>query len=239
MIAATSHLAVVAWLVALAAAVAPESPAPEERLARLRPAPPATMVPTPRVPSHAKAPVPLRKDLERGEALLAASGSFPILTARYDGLASFRAYAGVMLERGARFVVVRRREILAEIDIGSGAIREGAPRSAFSPRARDYTGEPGLARAVRIARARFGGDATVMMLVPRSLDAGLFGGIAHALERRGEAHASYRELEGRYERGADGRLRLRVESGTHRDGKRRALGLAFDLDAILDMGGDA
>ena len=53
-----------------AAALAPESPAPEERLARLRPAPPAAIVPTPRVPSQATAPVPLRKDLERGEARL-------------------------------------------------------------------------------------------------------------------------------------------------------------------------
>jgi hypothetical protein len=144
-----------------------------------------------------------------------------------------------MTERGARFVVVRRREILAEVDVESGAIREGAPRGAFSPRARDYSGEPGLARAERLALARFGGAAMVMMLVPRALDAGLFGGIALALERRGEAHARYRELEGRYELGADGGLRLRVESGTRTDGSHHALGLLFDLDAISGAGGDA
>jgi hypothetical protein len=228
-----------AWLVALAAALSPAAPAPEERLARVRPAPPARATPARPASSQASDAIPLQSDFERGEALLDAGGSFPILSARYDGLASFRAYAGAMVERGARFVVVRRREILAEIDIESGAIREGAPPRAFSPRARDYSDEPGLARAARRARARFGGDASVMMLVPRALDAGLFGGIAHALERRGEAHGSYRELEGRYERAADGELRLRVESGTHLDGTRRALGLLFDLDAITAARGDA
>jgi hypothetical protein len=238
MIGATSHLAVVGWLVGLAAALSPAAPLPEERFARLRPEPRAIAPPPPRVPSRATTSVPVRSDFERGEALIDTSGSFPILSARYDGLASFRAYAGAMVERGARFVVVRRREILAEIDIETGEIRAGVPRRAFSPRARDYSGEPGLARAARLARARFGGDAMVMMLVPRALDAGLFGGIAHALERRGEAHASYRELEGRYERGADGGLRLRVESGTHMDGTRRALGFLFDLDAIAGAGGD-
>jgi hypothetical protein len=239
MIGATSHLAVVGWLVALAAALSPAAPLPAERLARLRPAPSAIATPAPRVPDRASTSVPDRSDFERGEVLLDTSGSFPILSARYDGLMSFRAYAGAMVERGASFVVVRRREILAEIDVESGAIRAGAPRRAYSPRARDFSGEPGLARAARLARARFGSDAMVMMLVPRALDAGLFGGIAQALERRGEAHASYRELEGRYERGADGGLRLRVDSGTHMDGTRRALGLLFDLDAIAGAGGDA
>jgi hypothetical protein len=242
MMGATSHLAVVGWLAALAAALSPAVPLPElpeERLARLRPAPRAIATPPPRAPSRASASVPVRSDYERGETLLDASGSFPVLSARYDGLASFRTYSSAMVERGARFVVVRRREILAEIDIESCAIREGSPRSAFSPRARDYSGEPGLARAERLARARFGGDAKVMMLVPRALDAGLFGGIARAMEHRGDAHANYRELEGRYEHGADGVLRLHVESGTRRDGSQHAFGLVFDLDAITGPGRSA
>ena len=238
MIGATSHLAVIGWLIALSAALTFEDPAPEERHARLRPAP-QPAVTSPLAPARDSAPVPQRSDFERGEALLDASGSFPILSARYDGLPSFSAYTRAMVERGARFVVVRRREILAEIDIESGAIRAGVPASTFSPRARDYSGEPGLARSARLARARFGSDAVVMMLVPRAFDAGLFGGIARALSGRGETHSGYRELEGRYERGAEGGLRLRVETGTHMDGTRRTLGLLFDLDAIARAGGDA
>ena len=62
-----------------------------------------------------------------------------------------------------------------------------------------------------------------MMLVPRALDAGLFGGIARALEERGERHADYREIRGRYVRAVAGGVRLRVDAGLHRDGTRREI----------------
>jgi len=71
-----------------------------------------------------------------------------------------------------------------------------------------------------------------MMLVPRRLDAGLFGGIARALEARGRRPASYRQIRARYERGPRGGLRLRIETAVGRDGREESLRLLFDLDRL-------
>jgi hypothetical protein len=138
-----------------------------------------------------------------------------------------------MASLGARFVVVRRREIVATADLESGALHEAAVGSGFSPRARDYTGEPGLTALARAARERFGGGAVVMMLVPRPVDAGLFGGIARALSERGEHHDGFREILGRYERSPAGGVRLRIDAAVRRDGARLPLELLFDLGEIV------
>jgi hypothetical protein len=71
-----------------------------------------------------------------------------------------------------------------------------------------------------------------MMLVPRRIDAALFGGIARALEARGRAPEAYREILARYERGPGGRLRLRVEKAITRDGREEPLPLLFDLQSL-------
>jgi hypothetical protein len=81
------------------------------------------------------------------------------------------------------------------------------------------------------ARARFGPDAVVMMLVPRAIDAGLFGGIARVLADRGHPHAEFSEIRGRYERSGGG-VRLRLDAGIRADGSRVALDSVFDLDAL-------
>jgi hypothetical protein len=169
-------------------------------------------------------------DLVRGAELL-GSGDFPILSCSYEAFPSFAAYARAMASLGARFVIVRRREIVGGIDFESGEL--GGPRlgGGFSPRARDYTGEAGLADLARRARGQYGSGAVVMMLVPRALDAGLFGGISRMLAERGEDHGAYRELRGRYEQ-AGGGVRLRVDSGIRADGRRVEMNLLFDLGAI-------
>jgi hypothetical protein len=141
-----------------------------------------------------------------------------------------------MTALGARFAIVESRRVVGEIDLPSGEIREAALDRPFSPRARDYSDEPALAEPARRVRERFGASAEIMLLVPRSLDAGLFGGIARALEASGEAHDAYSEIEGRYERGSDGSLRFRLVSGTRIDGHRVALGAVFDLGAITRGG---
>jgi len=248
------HVAVIGWAVALlvlsvvrapsmdegaAAAMAPIRPLPEH--ARAVP-PPETTAPTSEVrpaeaesaPPRAAALTPVSTgDVTRGSELL-RDGDFPILSCSYESFASFREYARAMTELGARFVVVRRREILGSVDVATGAIRETALDTAFSPRARDYTGEPGLAPLARSARERFGPNAVVMMLVPRSLDAGLFGGIARRLAERGDRHDGYREIHGRYERGGGG-VRLRVDTGVRPDGTRVELGLLFDLGDLTRL----
>jgi hypothetical protein len=170
-------------------------------------------------------------DLASGGALLDGSGGFPVLSFGYDDFPSFRSYARAMTRLGARFVVVRQREIVGTVDLDSGAV--GAFRGgAFSPRARDYTGEPGLAPLARAARETHGDRSVVMMLVPRRLDAGLFGGLARVLAERGEPHARLREIRGRYERAAGGGIRLRLEEAVRRDGTRIPMEALFDLAQI-------
>jgi hypothetical protein len=71
-----------------------------------------------------------------------------------------------------------------------------------------------------------------MMLVPRELDAGLFGGIARALTERGESTDLYQELRGSYVSDSEGGVRLRVEEGIRLDGSRAPLALLFDLRQI-------
>lgn len=242
----------VLWLAGLAAwwgLRAPPPPDPPEQRARVRtvvaepPAEePAPAEPEPAPPAEPAAlpkpaePAPRRVAVAPADAALGArlldGGAFPALSARYDGLRTFRGYAAAMRALGARFVVVRHRAIVAEIDVQTGTIREAALAGRFSPRARDYSGEPALAGPARRARDRFGADAVVMLLVPHALDAALFGGIARALGERGEQPGDYREIAGRYERSAGDRLRFRVETGVRRDGRRVALPLVFDLDAL-------
>ena len=177
-----------------------------------------------------------RADLREGAQLLEAGGSFPALSSSYEDFPSFRDYAQAMTELGARFVVVSRRKVVAAIDLASGAFGDVSLDAAFSPRARDYTGEPALAGVARRVREHFGDGAVVMMRVPRDLDAGLFGGIARVLSERGERHDAYREIRGRYEQAPGGGVRLRVDTGVLRDGAEVMLDLLFDLGEIARAG---
>ena len=91
----------------------------------------------------------------------------------------------------------------------------------------------GLSLAVR---EKFGRGSRVKMLLPRDLDAGLFGGIALVLAARGEAPDAYSEIQGRYEPAADGKVWFRVETGTRSDGASVALPRLFDLSALAAGG---
>ena len=187
-------------------------------------------------PSPAPSAPPARRvgqaELAEGTALLDGAGEFPSLSCSYEDFASFRSYARAMVGLGARLVVVRDREIVSMIDLDTGAFDAASPGPGFSPRARDYTGEPGLAPLTRTARERFGGRAVVMMLVPRALDAGLFGGLAQLLSERGEPRERVREIRGRYQRGPGGGVRLRVEAAVRGDGSTVSMDALFDLGQI-------
>jgi hypothetical protein len=171
-------------------------------------------------------------DVARGGALLTGEAGFPALESRYEGYGSFRDYARAMQRLGARFVVVDRRRIVGTIDPWTLERGELGDPAGLSPRARDYAGEPELLRAGRLVRREHGARAEVMMLVPRRIDAGLFGGIARALEARGREPQSYRQIRAHYERGPRGSLRLRVETAVRRDGREDPLPLLFDLDGL-------
>lgn len=171
-----------------------------------------------------------RAELAEGTALLDGGGEFPALSCSYEDFEDFRGYARAMAALGARFVVVRDREIVGAVELDTGAFGAASLGPGFSPRARDYTGEPGLAPLARAARERFGARAVVMMLVPRALDAGLFGGLAQLLAEVGERRERVREIRGRYERAPGGGVRLRVEAAVRRDGS------AVGMDALFDLG---
>lgn len=229
-----SRLGVALWIGFALAQLEP-SPAPEtaaeveSRVAPLRPQPP------PPTQAHAAPPEPSPvgvHEIDAGMELLAAGGRFPVLTCGYDDFGSFARYAGAMRSLGARFVVVERRRIQAEIDLERGSMRPGPPGPGFSPRARDYSGEAALSGLARQARERFGPGAEVMMLVPRELDAGLFGGIARSLRERGESPDLYRELRGAYQADGRGGVLLLLEEGIRQDGSRAGLELLFDLGQI-------
>lgn len=246
------HAAVAAWSgVLLADSVRPmpeplaELPAEKLPLARVRPVlerpePPPAPEPEAEPPEEAAAraaePRPVGpSEVARGEALLDSGGSFPVLSFDYAAFPSFRSYARAMVRLGARFVVVHRREIVSSLDLETGAIGEFSGAARFSPRARDYTGEPELDALARAARERFGERAVVMMLVPRSLDAGLFGGLARALDERGQRRDALREIRGRYERAAGGGVHLRVDAALRRDGRRVPIETLFDLGQIAGV----
>jgi hypothetical protein len=237
---ALAHLAVALWL-ALGLAVAgvrhaPESPRAEAS-ARVHALPEAPAAPAASAAGEAVREVG-RAEISAGRALLAEAGRFPQLSASYEDL-GFAGYARAMTNLGARFAVVRGRQVVGEVALESGAVREWHADPRFSPRARDYTDEPAVAPLARTARQRFGRGAVVMMLVPRALDAGLFGGIARALAERGEGHEAYREIRGRYERAAAGGVRLRVLAALRPDGSSLPLDLVFDLGQIAATGRDA
>lgn len=232
----SSYAAVAIWSLALFSQAPPGSPPARRPTAAARVQPVAAKpprAPQPE-PSPARPAPPVRRvgqaALAAGTALLDGAGEFPALSCSYEDFAGFRGYARAMTALGARLVVVRDREIVGAIDLDTGAFGAASPGPGFSPRARDYTGEPGLAFLSRAARERFGDRAVVMMLVPRALDAGLFGGLAQLLAEHGEPRERVREIRGRYERGPGGGVQLRVEAAVRRDGS------AVSMDALFDLG---
>ncbi len=172
------------------------------------------------------------RDASRGGPLLDGAGAFPPVESSYSDFGSFLAYARAMEDLGARFVVVRSQRIVGRIDVASGQTGPVGVSARFSPRARDYSGEPALAEAARSARARYGPRAEVMMLVPRAMDAALFGAIARELEQRGSAPGEVRRIQARYRRGPSGGVALHVDAGQRRDGSTLPLGLIFDLSKL-------
>ena len=210
----------------------PEPPAPPPQKAAPEPVTEPPAEPTPAAPAPTRVG---RAELATGADLLDGAGDFPVLSCSYEDFRSFDAYARAMAGLGARFVVVRNREIVGGVNLETGSIGAAALGAAFSPRARDYTGEPGLASLASSARGRFGGGAVVMMLVPRAVDAGLFGAIAGILDGRGERPDAYREIRGRYERGPGGGVRLRIVAAVRRDGSELPMDLLFDLNEIARL----
>ncbi len=216
-----------------ALATAPAEPeATASAAARVRPRPPLPAASSPAEPIAVGA-----ADLAAGRALLDGDGAFPALHCSYDRFSSFLDYARAMEGLGARFVVVRDRRIVGAWDPRANTLGETPVDASFSPRARDYSDEPALRAVARAAGDRFGRGAEVMMVVPRALDAGLFGGIARALREAGERHGAFRELRGRYRPAPDGGVRIELVSGLRDDGSEVPFRALFDLRDIAGLDG--
>jgi hypothetical protein len=204
------------------------------RSARIEVAPLASDAPPPPSPA---APGPALRvgaaEVERGHAIL-AGGSFPVVIASYSDFASFRDYALAMEALGARLAVVDGQRIVGSVDLASGEVAGVPVSGAFSPRARDYADEPGLAAIEQAARERFGAGARVRLLVPRVIDARIFGGVAGALSRRGGDPDAFREVRARYLRGPAGGVEMQVDAAVRRDGTELPLDLHFDLGTAAD-----
>ena len=213
-------------------ATAPPEPLPPKPiLAEIEP----QRAPEPEVEKTGPEPVG-EAGLALGRELLASGGAFPALNATYEDFGSFREYARSMLALGAHFVVVRDNRIVGAADIETATLSEFELGAAYSPIPRDYSHEPALARVGRAVREHHGLGARVKMLLPRDLDAGLFGGIAEALAARGEDPGGYTEIQGRYEPAGNGGVWFRVESGTRADGSEVPLSRVLDLSALARGG---
>jgi hypothetical protein len=239
-----SHAVVTTWIASYLAwtavstepelARAPVAPVPEPAAAEPAPAPRPTQERDAGVPPVEAVRIG-EAERDAGRALLAGEAELPALSSTYEDFPSFRSYAERMRALGARFVVVQHRRIVGGVDLASGGLfdlafdSDGGPD--FSPIPRDYAQEPSLAPVAAAARRRHGPGAEIRMLVPRELDAALFGAVAALLDAEGGGAAGYREVRGRYEPGAGGGVRFLVESALRADGVRVPLRGLFELSA--------
>jgi len=242
LLAKLTALAYLAWGLALAAPDGQEqsrlTAAPVERLlklAALAPLPEPEPAPAPEA-SKPRSVVASTADVTRGEALLAGERPFPALSASYAAYGSFQQYAASMVRLGARFVVVRSRAVVGSADLRSGRFGKVAALAGFSPRARNYTDEPALRTLARAAQQRYGAGASLRMIVPRRLDAALFGALARAIEAQGSSLADLREIRGRYHPSAAGGIVLATESLVTRAGKVLPFALRIDLSRVMSGG---
>lgn len=68
-----------------------------------------------------------------------------------------------------------------------------------------------------------------MMLVPREVDARIFGGVAGALSRRGGDPNAFQEVRARYLRMPGGAVGLAVDAARRGDGSEVPVGVRLDL----------
>lgn len=168
-------------------------------------------------------------EIASGQRILDGDDAFPALSASYDDFRSFADYTSAMSSLGARFVVIQHREIVARIDPNGAVLSEPGGLAGFSPRARNYSDEPGLRAMKRAVESRYGPGAAIRMLVPREIDAALFGAIERVLLDEGRSPAELREVRGRYRPAHGGGVEFHVEAAVKRDGRSEPLSLRLDL----------
>ena len=171
--------------------------------------------------------------LAAGARALQEEGSLPPLLMDYDAV-GFAHYVEILHGLGATAVVISgEAEVLGEIDLTSGEISAFHAEHPYSPRGRDYSDEPEVARTIaRVRRELDDESVTVLVAVPANVDALLLGALIAKLESLGLDPAGFREFTGRYEQADGTGLIAHIEHGITHEGRRHALGVRVDIGSL-------
>ena len=182
--------------------------------------------PEPEVPP---VPVVSQPDITPSDALVSSGTAamadlgeqgIPRIAADYSLHLGFNQYARAMVERGARFAVLRRgTNRLLWIDLASRSlVSDGSGMAGMSTLTRRISNEPALGWAKQKARAEGPGAYDTVLIMPARMEAYLMGGLQKVAKAEGFPLAAYRSFRGVYkiERG---RLVLNVTSGELKGGR--------------------
>lgn len=162
-------------------------------------------------------------------------GGFPPISARYAHL-GFPVYAAAMERVGGRFFLFDGVDLRAEIDRPSGHLLPIEPQRlrGLSPRSRDLSDEPALARyPAEAARARGPAPYRVVLLVPAPVDQAIVGAIAQTLEGRGIDPSDFTAFEARYHQTSGGELILHIDAGRLARGGTILVDVAVNLSRAM------
>jgi hypothetical protein len=168
--------------------------------------------------------------LAAGARALEEEGSLPPLLMDYDAV-GFAHYVELLRGLGATAVVISGdADVVGEIDLTSGEISAFRAERPYSPRGRDYSDEPEVARTIARARRELDDESvTILVAVPADVDALLLGALIVKLESLGLEPGGFREFTGRYEQADGAGLVAHIEHGITHDGRRHELGVRVDI----------
>jgi len=171
--------------------------------------------------------------LAAGTRALEDEGSLAPLLMDYDAV-GFADYVDLLRGLGATAVVISGdADVVGEIDLTSGEISTFRAERPYSPRARDYSDEPEVARTIaRVRRELHDESVTILVAVPANVDALLLGALIEKLETLGLDPDGFREFTGRYEQAGGTGLVAHIEHGTTHDGRRHDLGVRVDIGSL-------
>lgn len=179
-----------------------------------------------------------QKLLDTGKEMIGKEGErlgkYPSFTVDYRKTLGFQRYARSLLKIGGRFFVMdmKRKKLKAEIDIGSGTLKEIEDLKGFSPRSRNISSESATYMYLRTAQKKYGhSHYSVVLLLPLTIDSLLVAGMEESLKELNLSNTDFYYFRGLYKKGKDG-LILDIISGRKKDGNTIPLDIAFNLSKL-------